>query len=555
MKLKKSSPNVGVEGPRVSVVRRAATPIKRGLSRVTRVTSRVTTSLAFPNRTGSKDEIRKSVKQRSFLRNRSHDVKKTSHDEPANKNSPLLYASKNSYSSISGVKLAFPLCSSSEISGDYGELPLLESFSSDQSSDSLLKLISDASFLNKFPADSQLGSKLNNELSYKSAVSSVSAPRPDLTGKVFTLNLEKGSISSISDNSSVSFELNSPYMLGRSEDLMNIGFISQQDKDSLSYYRKARNAESNLENLPDIFRDIERLSQKKPPEQNLSKKGAQSAKRKNYINVKIIENFNKMINGRKNKKTELKHVECVIVPPPPPMTREESGDSSSLDTTFSTQLMMNSQNAILIFPPFFELPAKSVSDDEEEEEIFYEDGKETKQPLGSEPKSQLRSGNSNVLPSSVSSDCVSCNSDSSDSYENQNLIVNRSNSENLMFHLVLRICPMVWQLVDDPCSAAKRGDLDAIKYFATLGNNFYDNECWARSLCNASEYGHSSEGGIEVVKYIVSLMEDQDLLDKIELDECICLTKSEGIKDFLCSIREETYQIAQKTLYQIDKVI
>jgi len=215
---------------------------------------------------------------------------------------------------------------------------------------------------------------------------------------------------------------------------------------------------------------------------------------------------------------------------------------------------MNSQNAILIFPTFLELPAKSVSGDDEEEEI-YEDGKETKPASESESKAQLRNGNPDTLPSSVSFDCISCNSDSSDSYENQNLIVNRSNSDNLMFHLVLRICPMVWQLVDDPCSAARRGDLDALKYFATLGNNFYDNECWARSLCNASEYGHSSEGGIEVVKYIVSLMEEQDLLDKIELDECICLTKSDIIKDFLCSIREETYEIAQKTLYQIEQVV
>merc|ERR1740139_1735765 len=261
-----------------------------------------------------------------------------------------------------------------------------------------------------------------------------------------------------------------------------------------------------------------------------------------------------MINGRKNKKAELKHVECVIVPPPPPVTREESGDSSSLDTIFSTQLMMNSQNAILIFPSFFELPAKSISDDDEEEEI-YKDGKETKPASESGLKAQLRNENPYALPSSVLFDCISCNSDSSDSYENQNLIVNRSNSDNLMFHLVLRICPMVWQLVDDPCSAARRGDLDALKYFATLGKNFYDNECWARSLCNASEFGHSSEGGIEVVKYTLSLMEDQDQLDKIELDECICLTKSEIIKDFLCSIREETYEIAQKTLYQIEQVV
>mmetsp|Transcript_8995 Transcript_8995/g.18431 ORF Transcript_8995/g.18431 Transcript_8995/m.18431 type:complete len:146 (+) Transcript_8995:635-1072(+) len=115
-------------------------------------------------------------------------------------------------------------------------------------------------------------------------------------------------------------------MLRRSEDFLNIGFISQQDKDSLSYYRKARNTESNLENLPDIFRDRERLSQKELLQQNLSKKEAQSAKRKSYINVKIIKNFNKMINNCKNKKAELKHLECVIIPPPPPVIREESGD-------------------------------------------------------------------------------------------------------------------------------------------------------------------------------------------------------------------------------------
>mmetsp|Transcript_8995 Transcript_8995/g.18433 ORF Transcript_8995/g.18433 Transcript_8995/m.18433 type:complete len:88 (+) Transcript_8995:114-377(+) len=85
---------------------------------------RVTTSLVFSNRSWSKDKIRRTVKQRSFLRNRSHDVKKISHDEPASKSSQLLCASKKSYSSISGVKLAFPLCSSSETLGDYGELSL-----------------------------------------------------------------------------------------------------------------------------------------------------------------------------------------------------------------------------------------------------------------------------------------------------------------------------------------------------------------------------------------------------------------------------------------------
>eukprot|EP00587_Corethron_hystrix_P003651 CAMPEP_0113312230 /NCGR_PEP_ID=MMETSP0010_2-20120614/9140_1 /TAXON_ID=216773 ORGANISM="Corethron hystrix, Strain 308" /NCGR_SAMPLE_ID=MMETSP0010_2 /ASSEMBLY_ACC=CAM_ASM_000155 /LENGTH=507 /DNA_ID=CAMNT_0000168007 /DNA_START=169 /DNA_END=1692 /DNA_ORIENTATION=- /assembly_acc=CAM_ASM_000155 len=477
------------------------------------------------DRSQTKEELRHNATQRGIMctflqeasKHKSESSGKFSSTFMLLNNSPM----RASESSLSGVKLADPIYGSS---GESANVPSLKSCSSSDSTDSMFRWITNTDMFKRLPYD--VPAYPSDESDFASEKESIE----NFIGQFLDISLEQQSTISALSNSSYSVDVDLSCVDKRQESRSI--FLSRPDSFSLRFFRKARKSLPNSMKPTNIFR------KNSEGQQNVQrKKSEESEQRRRFINVKVFENF-RIIGGRQKKKDELKHIECVIVPPPPPGSWQ-SDDDSTIATTRSTKLLLEKQlqGSILIISPSFkyEPPADSNEEDEEYEEFTAN----MRSSQSGKEKSVHSKNNSNSSSSSYKTAIEESMTDDSNNYELFNMSACEIGVEGSGFtrNLILKVCPILWRLIDDPYSAAKRCDLESLKYFASLDNQAYNDEYWYDVFLHICNNEPAVDRSKEVIQYILSLVENSSCKQK--LNEYVSNMKPSELKGSLSPMLEE----------------